>query len=124
MSQHSVAETIDHSLYGLCWCFWSRSLVQVTVPDIDWDDGIGLTILSHGLARLLAPVEGEIDDGGIPIPDRETCMYELINQTGIWSLLISLAKSRPVLQIRSRDLSGPVTAQYLRDQLTIFVLLV
>ena len=81
MSQHSVPKTIDHSLNGLCWCLWPRSLVQVTVPDIDRDDGIGLTILSHGLARLLTPVEGEIDDGGIPIPSKENCMFELINQS-------------------------------------------
>ena len=83
MSQHSVAKTIDHSLNGLCWCFLARGFVQVTVPDIDRDDGVGLTILSHRLARLLAPVEGEIDDGGITIPAKENCILyvKLINQS-------------------------------------------
>ena len=81
MSQHSVAKSVDHSLNGLSWCFGVRGLVQVTVSDIDRNDGVGLTILSHGLTRLLTPVEGEIDDGGVTIPARETCMYELFNQS-------------------------------------------
>lgn len=81
MSQHSVAKSVDHSLNGLSWCQGVRGLVQVNVSDIDRNDGVGLTILRDGLTRLLAPVEGEIDDGGIAIPARETCMYELFNQS-------------------------------------------
>ena len=72
MCQHSVAKSVDNRLNGLCWCFGVRGLVQVIVSDIDRNDGVRLAILRDGLTRLLTPVEGEIDDGGVTIPARET----------------------------------------------------
>ena len=74
MSQHSVAELVDHPLYCLRLILgglWVPELERA-VPDIDGDDGVGLAILRDSLGGLLAPVEGQIDDGGVTITVRET----------------------------------------------------
>ena len=74
MSQHSVAELVDHPLYCLRLILgglWVPVLEQV-ISDIDGDDGVGFAILCDSLGGLLAPVEGQIDDGGVTITVRET----------------------------------------------------
>ena len=72
MSQHSVAELGDHSLYCRGSLEPRARLLDLVVPDIDGDDGVGLAILRDSITGLLAPVEGQIDDGGVTIPVRET----------------------------------------------------
>ena len=76
MSQHSVAEVVDHSLYCRGSLEPRARLLGLAVPDIDGDDGVGLAILRDSLTGLLAPVEGQIDDGGVTIPVIETIKRE------------------------------------------------